>query len=595
MASNPYVKSVAWSKDRANFGDNVQVIVEVEGLEDDDEVEVIVEICEYSGVPGGGFVREPLDELTLNASVKDPSPRGDWVVQQTDEPSERGGVPEYQAVAHLPERGGPSSKLLKIGDLTEVAWVPPPGTPQSDPDGRVDFEGLEKIGLRATADGLKGFDAQFILLQRTRSGRSVTYTEVERLPPVPFRSGVAEVWISLKDDVSDGLRLLGAELVFEVELSYGGMPYRPSKNRSGIARNRVILELWDTLSGEQLLPGPAVDNPPTPVAWIDPEAASLGPAMPRLEAQIRKVSDQVPVNWKLRASFKRPRVSAPLEEDIVEVPADGGFESVPGTGRWLAWHTWTSWPEDRKFFGGDVTITYCFVEDIQFTAKLKIYGKNPSNQVAKSFIVANSGPDLWYFYGICKHETGNFGDPGEQYVQFRKPGSVSPRTTTAGTPVWGTAEASGPGGCGMTQITGFNGDGSTAVPRNLLWDWQANVLHGLQIMAAKQATATAFIQRQRAQMLEERSARGEAPLPPPVITYGLVTFQDGTGRIMEHAQAIKAYNGGSFCYWDNPNNRWVVKPSAAWIDADGERHENPYVSKICAEIEESSNPPIDGI
>lgn len=46
MASNPYVKSVSWSKERADFGESVQAIVEVEGLEGDDSVEVVVEFCE---------------------------------------------------------------------------------------------------------------------------------------------------------------------------------------------------------------------------------------------------------------------------------------------------------------------------------------------------------------------------------------------------------------------------------------------------------------------------------------------------------------------------------------------------------------------
>lgn len=589
MADLVYVSSVKW-QGRANIGDSVQIEANVENIEGDESYSVEFTVYEYSGTPGGGFTREEITQLSGTASAKDPVARAVWVVSAENEPSERGGPPEFQVVAHLPERNGPSSTLLKLGEFTGCRWVPPEGTPQPSDGKRVDFVGGEKVGLRAEVEDLVGFSAQFRLIARKRDGRRVVKSELHTLPPVEFKGGVATTEVSL-EDIPGGPEHMGGELEFEVDLMYGGIAYKP-KCSSGIARNRLILELTEALSGAKLLPVEVAEGAtvPAPIAWISPHGSSGEPAMPRLEARLQKVTSKITVGWKFKAVFHRPRVAVPLEMDTAIVPADGGYEGVPGPELWRPWHTWLSWPEEEQYFGGECTITFRIGEGVETVQALRILGRNPSNDEAKRAI--NAETRLWYYYAICKHETGGFGDAGEHYVQFRRPGSAGPRSRTAGTPVWGNADAAGPGGAGMTQITGLNGDGATHVPRLYLWNWAANVRHGAVIMEGKAAGAAIFTASQRNQMQIERISAGLPELPPPVVTYGVVTFEDGTRATIEDANAIRRYNGGTFCYWDNPNGRWVVNPFAVVHLSNGRTENIHYVQRVCNDVEEAPGPPI---
>lgn len=79
------------------------------------------------------------------------------------------------------------------------------------------------------------------------------------------------------------------------------------------------------------------------------------------------------------------------------------------------------------------------------------------------------------------------------------------------------------------------------------------------------------------QRVQARNANGGKPIPVPDKTYGNVTFSDGTAKIIEHAVALKRYNGasgGNFCSWRN----------GQWQFNENNSFGFNYVRRICEEV-----------
>ena len=81
------------------------------------------------------------------------------------------------------------------------------------------------------------------------------------------------------------------------------------------------------------------------------------------------------------------------------------------------------------------------------------------------------------------------------------------------------------------------------------------------------------------QRIQARNKNNGVDVPVPNKTYGNVTFSDGTDKIIEHAVALKRYNGasgGNFCSWDNKNSQWKFN--------ENNNLGFNYVSRICNEV-----------
>ncbi|MPN19226.1 hypothetical protein SDC9_166592 [bioreactor metagenome] len=131
-----------------------------------------------------------------------------------------------------------------------------------------------------------------------------------------------------------------------------------------------------------------------------------------------------------------------------------------------------------------------------------------------------------------------------------------------------TANASRDGGFGIFQLTD---------PKPLaqhLWSWKENCAEGVRQLAAAQRYAELWMEKQRQEMLDEGF---EVPVPP--VTYGGVTFAEGSGRRIEHAVALKRYNGassGNFCVWDSATKQWRLNPK--------NNLGFNYVERVCNEV-----------
>ena len=182
------------------------------------------------------------------------------------------------------------------------------------------------------------------------------------------------------------------------------------------------------------------------------------------------------------------------------------------------------------------------------------------------------------------------------------------RQTHAGRPVWNSDGNNDqgvplPGGYGLIQVTGDATNPEANIPRVQIWNWQENALAGLTILATKRAIADAWMVRQK----NTNNANGVAL---PNLTVGSVTFAENTGRTMNNAVTMKAWNGarpirtghtddegpalgfiidpvngGHFCYWrDNvlPHG-WALSR----YNRPADLNTNPfnYVLRVCNEVE----------
>ena len=132
----------------------------------------------------------------------------------------------------------------------------------------------------------------------------------------------------------------------------------------------------------------------------------------------------------------------------------------------------------------------------------KIGGKNPDNPKGRDY-VNSSQPDVWFAYAICKHETAEFRYNGTFYNQFvGNPNGKTLLYKASGTriflnygdPTWNwDYNWAKPGGFGLFQVTGWNGEEYGSVPRDVIWNWQRNFDEGaIEIRRDKVPAATRY-------------------------------------------------------------------------------------------------------
>lgn len=558
-----YIRSgVHWSTTQANVGDSVELIAAIENVKDDTTVEF--KIGEYSGKPpreGGGSRFEEIDTLPGEVDTESGEAKATWQVLMVREDSPTGGFPEYQFKAILVQgQEGVASDLLTLGDVTEVDWEgaeSPPSLAQAKKKGTGHrFKADQLLGMFAKVTSLKDFVCHFTIYKKiTGSKGEVSFEQADEIRNKDVNKGAARaIWTLASETAED---VSATQFVFEVRLSKDGVNCKPKKFRSSVAEIVVEPELIDINTGDIVFQADrgAKEN----IAWIQAHGGPAnGPVLPKLEASLRHFPEHSRIFWKLEVTFKRPKQRKRLELDRILLPADGSFVEVQGDQRWQIHTLYNQLPPDRTIFGGDAVLTYKVgKEGKPQSVKFRILGKNPDNAKARAFIDSLAPDRLWYAHAICKHEVRNFGNPGEEYCQFQGSQNSGDRRIR-GEPVWGLADSHGPGGVGLFQVTGLHGDVKTNLPAVQLWNWQENVVAGLEILLGKMKEADKFILGERKQMMSDQKKRGKPPLPPPVVQYGAVTFEDGTPKTIEDAEAIRGFNGGKFCTWSSTARRWQL-------------------------------------
>lgn len=210
--------------------------------------------------------------------------------------------------------------------------------------------------------------------------------------------------------------------------------------------------------------------------------------------------------------------------------------------------------------GGQAVLT-CKYNDVTKNTTFYIRGNNPSKSTVISYI--NSRTNLWYPRYVAIHESGS--SSFSVMRQFNETGTFY----SGNADVKYTPNASGDGGFGIFQLT------NPTPSAQQLWSWHANCDEGISRLNAAQTYANNWMASQRRQMSDEGFS-----IPVPTITYNNVTFAENTIYIIEHAVALKRYNGasgGNFCAWDNANHCWKFNET----NSLGFN----YVSRICYEVQ----------
>lgn len=300
--------------------------------------------------------------------------------------------------------------------------------------------------------------------------------------------------------------------------------YRVSAIRPGGAAGHATLELYfiglSLMVGEfDLLKIPAADDR---VAFITANCA-----MPEMKAQLTPALPGE-VDYELTIRFRA--------NNRDEVTTYSGRVKAD-----TAWHITGAMGSD--FRGGHATLT-CRYRGLEGRAAFAIRGLNPAKEDAGRFIGSIS--PLWYAPYVAIHESGSAAAPVmKQFIE-----SEHARRGEIG--VIYTPNASRDGGFGIYQLT------NPKPTEQQLWSWKANCAEGARQLEAAQTYADRWMEKQRQQMLDEGFS---VPVPP--VSYGAVTFADGGGRRIEHAVALKRYNGassGNFCVWDNMTKQWKFNP-----------------------------------
>lgn len=170
---------------------------------------------------------------------------------------------------------------------------------------------------------------------------------------------------------------------------------------------------------------------------------------------------------------------------------------------------------------------------------------------------------LWYPQYVAIHESGS--SSGGVMKQFNETGTFNHGNSD----IRHTPNASSDGGFGIFQLT-------NPVPfAQQLWSWKANCDEGISRLNSAQTYANNWMISQRRQMTDEGFS-----IPVPVKTYGSISFSENTAYIIEHAVALKRYNGasgGNFCAWDNANSQWKFNET--------NNLGFNYVARICNEVQ----------
>ena len=378
------------------------------------------------------------------------------------------------------------------------------------------------------------------------------------------------------------------------------------------------LDTWDGSNATTLTKGAT--------AWIQPHTSDedATPRMPRLALNLFNLPSDWNVEAKMEVDYTRGNgAKGHQDQDKLNFPANGYRAAIFGG---VDFYDDYLHPRNANgvettalpFFGGKGKVTYKISRGSQpligpLTQSFAIGGKNPDNDRCKAFIQAepDAGPggSIAYAYAIAKHEMKEYRESTSPhfYNQF-----INGRWSRwlRGSPTYNNdspKKPAKPGGYGMFSTTGDSTNPDLIIPRDQIWNWQAGARAGLEIIRFKRQVTTGWMASQKAAAL---AANG--PTLPSLTVNGVTFGNNSNGFTMDHAVAIKAYNGlrnvsvsftdpgqtppgftlnnqtqggpgkqGQYCSWLTGSG-WVIN---RWkVSEDGSANIN-YIERVCVEIE----------
>jgi len=208
-----------------------------------------------------------------------------------------------------------------------------------------------------------------------------------------------------------------------------------------------------------------------------------------------------------------------VPQDTVTIPATSssadpnnvsGWHQITDGSPWKIYQNpdWTA-AVSQGFFGGDAVLSLKILDSSGNTVtpeqdyKFRIEGENPDPTACKAYIKYMSGY-YWWAYAIAKHET-KFDGGREYYNEFLDSGSKSSKQKPGkqGRPDWNNdgskqSPVNGSGGYGLFQLTYAAGESNFIMPRNWIWNWQANTNQGISDINDKYSQAATWVGSQQA-------------------------------------------------------------------------------------------------
>jgi len=114
-------------------------------------------------------------------------------------------------------------------------------------------------------------------------------------------------------------------------------------------------------------------------------------------------------------------------------------------------------------------------------------------------------------------------------------------------------------GFGIFQLTFFGSPGRVPNAQEL-WSWKTNVDTATDLLTSLQQASFSYMLAERNQALADS---GFQFFWPPVEYVANVVFQDQTAKVIDHAVAMKRYNGvggggnRQYCEWRHDEGRWA--------------------------------------
>jgi hypothetical protein len=252
------------------------------------------------------------------------------------------------------------------------------------------------------------------------------------------------------------------------------------------------------------------------------------PYMPALGASITDPYAGL-IDWTLEIAYNR---SNRHDTDI--------FTNTLDASEW--WYIYYEF--DTLFRGGEALLTAePQTEDCIRSFEFSIRATNPDTQTIIDFIEDQEGQ--WYDKYVARWESGE--QNGRWYLQFNEEGALNCNSADVRyTPNWGEDCDTCPGGFGLFQLTRFTDQNGVYRPPNSqeLWSWKANAASGCAYLALKQTGADSYmLDSPNGERLRAMDSLGVNDAAVPIEQVENVTFEDGTERHIEHAVAMKRYNG----------------------------------------------------
>ena len=304
--------------------------------------------------------------------------------------------------------------------------------------------------------------------------------------------------------------------------------------------------------------------------YIDANAA-----MPELRAKLA-VDPGFQVEWQIQITYGRNG-----RNDNDSFPANP--RALDGNS---SWHLNPDFGNDIR--GGEAVITVRGTgANNNFTCQrsFHIRGTNPTDASVETALT-NAGA-LWYVQAIGRHESfqGGAAAGNRHYNQFNEIGA----TNAGANDVLNTPNASNDGGFGIFQLTNI-GTAGRAPTAQELWSWRANLTTAVAETNRHQTNANNWMNAavgaagyanggQRTQAANENQGTA-VPVPNRVVQN--VTFADGTNHTIEHAVAIKMFNGAAtnYCFWRNT----TATVPGSWQFNNTNHLNIDYVDRVCGEV-----------